>query len=239
MPLKLVKDNFTNFRTGILHSDLCKTFNDAIIAAKHLGLNYIWIDSLCIIQDDPEGWLRESAKMGSVYSGSTINIAATGAEDGTIGCFFDAFWKFRIPVPTREGTEFWHVSLSQPSGLLNGEPLLCRAWVFQERFLAPRTLHFAHFQIFWECRKGHWCGMSPGSDEREDIGLPRPSFTVKDSDEWSDIVERYSAGILTYATDRLVAISDVAKCLQAQNHDDYLVGMWRENLVRQLCWLAK
>jgi hypothetical protein len=237
MPLKLLNDNFANFRIGISHSELCKTFNDAIIVARHLGINYIWIDSLCIIQDNPEDWLQESAKMSSVYSCSTINIAATGAKDGTIGCFFKGLWNFQLPIPMRKETRFWEFSLSHPYRKLNNEPLLDRAWVFQERFLAPRTLHFTSSQIFWECEGGYGCGMSPMEESpwgRWDADqFPRSSHK-----SWHLIVSSYSKGMLTYATDRLVAISGVARWLQAQNKDDYLAGMWRKDLESQLCWRA-
>jgi hypothetical protein len=141
MPFKLVKGNFTNFQIGIADSELCKTFKDAIIIAKHLGLQYIWIDSLCIVQDNPEDWQRESAKMSSVYGYSTINIAATSAKDGTMGYFSTEPWKIRLPISICEETRLWDFSLHDPYSNFSGQPLLHRAWAFQERFLAPRTLH--------------------------------------------------------------------------------------------------
>jgi hypothetical protein len=66
---------------------LPKTFQDAVTIARAHGVRYIWIDSLCICQDDGEDWQRESAKMASVYSNSYLNIAATFAKDSTRGCF--------------------------------------------------------------------------------------------------------------------------------------------------------
>lgn len=72
---------------AIPEDELTKTFQDAIQIALSLGLQYLWIDSLCIIQSSPEDWAKESVLMHSVCSGSAINIAAAGAEDGTKGCF--------------------------------------------------------------------------------------------------------------------------------------------------------
>jgi hypothetical protein len=77
------------FQEAIPQEALSKTFCDAIFIARGLGIFYLWIDSLCIIQDDPEDWRTESAPMSSVYGGSTLNIAASAARDGRVGCFFD------------------------------------------------------------------------------------------------------------------------------------------------------
>ena len=68
---------------------LSRTFQDAINITRALGIRYIWIDSLCIIQDDKEDWERESAKMAEIYSCSYLNLAATGSADGDGGCFFN------------------------------------------------------------------------------------------------------------------------------------------------------
>ncbi|PVH85646.1 heterokaryon incompatibility, partial [Cadophora sp. DSE1049] len=68
-------------------SELSKTFKEAIHIATQLGLQYIWIDSLCIVQDDAEDWAREAVQMSDVYGNSFINIAAGDSEDGRGGCF--------------------------------------------------------------------------------------------------------------------------------------------------------
>lgn len=69
-------------------SELPRTFQDAITIVRALGVGFLWIDSLCIVQDDELDWKRESARMASVYSNSFINIAATGASDSSGGCFW-------------------------------------------------------------------------------------------------------------------------------------------------------
>jgi hypothetical protein len=237
MPFKLVRDNFTNLRIGIFDSELCKTFKDAIIIAKHIGLQYVWIDSLCIVQDDPEDWRRESAKMSSVYGCSTINIAATSAQDGTMGCFSTEPWKIRLPITIRGKTTLGDFLVDNPYPNFHGQPLLHQAWVFQERFLAARTLHFTNSQIFWECKENHWSETWPNETAS---WLTLPSLFPKASREfsqiWPNAVIMYSRGNLTYPTDRLVAISGVAKWIEAQTKDDYLAGMWRKNLEMQLAW---
>lgn len=67
--------------------ELPKTFQEAIALTRKLGVRYLWIDSLCIIQDDHHGWEVESAKMATIYSLSYLTIAATHAADSQQGCF--------------------------------------------------------------------------------------------------------------------------------------------------------
>ena len=85
---QLKRENFGSLRKCIPRNLLCKTFQDAIRIAQGLGLEYLWIDSLCIIQDDIEDWRKELASVSKVYGFSTINIAAPGAINGNVGCFF-------------------------------------------------------------------------------------------------------------------------------------------------------
>jgi hypothetical protein len=66
------------------------TFRDAINIARVLGIEYIWVDALCIVQDDPIEWQKEASKMESIYSGSSLTIAATDATNSSGGCFLNA-----------------------------------------------------------------------------------------------------------------------------------------------------
>lgn len=66
-----------------------KTFRDAIIVARQLDLRYLWIDSLCIIQDSADDWSKESAEMGRICQQASITIFAESAENDDGGLFFD------------------------------------------------------------------------------------------------------------------------------------------------------
>ncbi|KFY01599.1 hypothetical protein O988_02669 [Pseudogymnoascus sp. VKM F-3808] len=97
-------------------------------------------------------WRSESALMNSVYSGSTITIAAVGASDGTKGCFLKSpgfISKIHIE-PTID--EVWDIAPIRFYKSVSKSPLADRAWAVQERFLSPRTLHFSKTGLFWECR---------------------------------------------------------------------------------------
>ena len=237
MPLRLEGGNLKDFLKEIPGFKLCKTFKDATVITKYLGLKYLWIDSLCIIQNDPEDWRRESAKMGGVYGSATINIAATSASDGTMGCFPTRPWELRLPVRLHDQTTFGDFSLQLPYKNLDNEPLRCRAWTFQERFLPLRTLHFTNSQVFWECNGIVACETFPDLTQLMDPAIYTQSTDYQTLfDLWKEAVNQYSRGKLTYAKDKLIAVCGVAKWFQNRMKDDYFAGMWRQNLEKQLCW---
>jgi hypothetical protein len=210
--LTLVKENFADYVQQIPPEGLTKTFKEAISIARSLGFDYIWIDSLCIIQDDAEDWKHESVRMGSVYGRSALNIAATGASNGQVGCIFDQEedWRFQVLLQNGVLYECFIPEALQPR--IEDVPLMSRAWVVQERFLAPRTLHFTKQQVFWVCRCLTACEVWPE-------GIPRPKSFVDCSLDlpkgpnwlsrfgWPTIVEQYSSCQLTMGRDKLVAIS--------------------------------
>lgn len=157
--LQLTGETLDGMRKGLSDSTLPKTFRDAITITRNLCLRYLWIDSLCILQDNNEDWNRESSRMQTVYTNSMCNIAVTGAIDSDDGCFFTrdpliigpctqySCWD-GFPVQQYLITDMftWEANVSTA-------PLLKRAWVVQERILAPRILHFGNHQMFWECNE--------------------------------------------------------------------------------------
>lgn len=153
--MKLKKDNFRDMVQSITISELPKTFRDAVVVTRRLGIPFLWIDSLCIIQDSPEDWATESSSMRSIYKNCLVNIAATAAVDGSIGCFFDRVPVFARPCRIRVKKECMHDFVASSTWLdsVNHAPLYQRAWVIQEQLLAPRVLHFGEKQVFWECNE--------------------------------------------------------------------------------------
>ncbi|KAE8446462.1 hypothetical protein EG329_011925 [Mollisiaceae sp. DMI_Dod_QoI] len=238
--LKLKRNNIDALRNDIPLSSLCKTFQQAIIVTKVLGFRYIWIDSLCIIQDDEEDWLRESATMADVYGNGAVNIAATHAHDGSVGLFGQKS-AFGIPrqiihTNTSNTLELWDVMLVKRC--LVDAPLGGRAWAFQERFLSPRTIHFSAERIFCECRCGLVCEgwLHPSLFKPHRFGSPFPK--TFGADDWAGVVHYYSRGQLTFAKDKLVALSGVARKFQSESQDQYCAGLWKANLEISLCWRA-
>lgn len=268
-------------KTNIGWSELPRTFQDAITFARKINLQYIWIDSLCIIQDDTSDWETESALMASIYSNAYITLAATGpARDG---CFFSRWIQpsllnsnIKAPVHSHEITSRKTPNLkiyarlrldgiynSFTSGvtisiLEDSAPLLSRAWVFQERFLSPRVLHFHSASLVWECRSALYIepyGLEDFSAQRttSDVPLrlktifakldyPEATSLVEVHDLWLSLISEYSRLKLTYETDRLPALSGIATrfsqffLAKGCSDDEYLAGMWRSDLIRSLIW---
>lgn len=122
--------------------------------ACFLGLSYIWIDSLCIVQDGVEDWRLKSSLMSSVYGNSSLNIAASGAIDGSYGCFFrrSGSWRCQVKIPSSQKQSVYEcVPFVMYFRSMSEMPLPQRGWAFQERLLPSRTLHFTSTQVFWEC----------------------------------------------------------------------------------------
>jgi hypothetical protein len=147
-PLRLMTASLDAMQEGMDVSLLPQTFRDAMETARRLGIQYLWIDSLCIIQDSEKDWHEQSHDMGDIYQNAEVNIAAAQSF-GSKGCFsqrqksqvfpcrIEAKW-----VNAKNGTYFvsshldWDTSIQQSS-------LLSRAWATQELILARRVLYFA------------------------------------------------------------------------------------------------
>jgi hypothetical protein len=162
---QLQQSNYEALQEYIPYGLLSRTFKDAIYAAHKSGFEYIWIDSLCIIQRDTEDSAKEARTMEKVYAGSSLNLAATFSKDGRGGLFSSRKPTTIVPCIARS------LSISVDDFLIYDKDLwlkevedshlLTRAWVTQELFLAPRTLYFGKSQLLWECHAGYACESQP------------------------------------------------------------------------------
>lgn len=141
--LTLTSENLYQFRQSIPLSapDFNQTFKDALRLTVELGYNYIWIDSLCIIQGEPAtDWAYECPRMGSIYCNSDLNLSATGFEDARVGMFGPPR-RLALPptilYPEGEHVRVIHDSDYSPKNM----PLNRRGWVIQENVLVSHTLH--------------------------------------------------------------------------------------------------
>ena len=171
---KTVKKNVNERRKLIKFDELPRTFQDAVTVTRKLGVPYLWIDSMCIIQDDIEDCKRESGRMESVFRSAYCTIAANSAnscEDGFLQPDGHPDWlpiKCPAPIPyghhtylpckqgySLQGTSFCFSEAVQDFPLhVEQAELNKRAWAFQERALSCRTIHFTATQTYWECGSG-------------------------------------------------------------------------------------
>ncbi|KAH7380555.1 heterokaryon incompatibility protein-domain-containing protein [Phaeosphaeria sp. MPI-PUGE-AT-0046c] len=238
--LSLTNNNLASLYVDIPMTKLSQTVIDAIKIARCLGLEFLWVDTLCIIQDDSEDWSHESSLMSAVYGGSDLNIAASSAKDGSEGCFFDIPEVSRCDVEIEVDAVPYRYEVV-PSGYVNMHidqaPLQRRGWVLQERMLSRRVLHFTRSELFWECYHGQASETFPQEEPTSVLAGSLQKKPLRLS-MWPSIVAAYSCCQLTYATDKFVAISGLARHIQGQHQlrDEYYAGMWRTHLEFQLCW---
>jgi hypothetical protein len=240
--------------TGLEISSLCKTMRDAIIVTRNLQLKYLWIDALCIIQDDPADWEREALSMSDVYAQSAITIAATSSSDSNGGLFFprrivptaQLLWTFPDSSPP-ERVNFRSPDASRFTSLYDKSPLIKRGWVLQERVLSKRTLHFTTTKLYWNCREAVLEEGSTQNHERDHFDEYTPesaSFDLgsEESDglcvHWINIIRAYTRMKLTYKSDRLPALSGLAKAWGTASNVRYIAGCWQKNLHLYLIWRA-
>ncbi|KAH6658947.1 heterokaryon incompatibility protein-domain-containing protein [Truncatella angustata] len=238
---------------GIEVATLPKTLVDAIEVCRELTLSYLWIDALCIIQDDPGDLLHELGCMPSIYQESYVTISAAkavGVQEGflneTAVYTYDSLPPTQISYESRHG-KLGHVLLCQfdHHRVLLSDPIDSRAWTYQETLLSPRLLRYSRNYIQWSCRS---CQLYDGSWKKQDMrfdsdaynwnygevpcvpGLPMPA--------WEPVVEAYSNRNMTNQSDKLVAISAIAQVFAKAFNYIYLAGLWRETLPLGLCWMV-
>jgi hypothetical protein len=237
--------NRVAFMKNVQFHTLSKTFRDAITATRRLGFLHIWIDSLCIIQGDPVDWATESENMGAIYANSSLNLAAIDSPNSETGLFFERQDKsvlgWRIPLEQESGvTTLWDCV---PEGTLGGfdtNALSSRAWVFQERFLSPRTLRFGRSELSWECRTKKAFEASP-LDSTANFCHPLSGLSagIKQDqlmENWYTIVSEYSKGNLTVPSDKLTALAGIARLLSRSSGRRYYAGLWEDVPLTQFLW---
>lgn len=246
--LSLLDSNIEEFQRSIPFESLPKTFRDAVEVTRGLGYQYLWIDSLCIIQKSSTDWHRESAFIGDIYSNAILNIAATASVDSNGGLFQGS--KSLALNPCRvnlkgnliDETEFICHRPYEWDDSIERAPLARRAWVVQERMLSPRIVHFAEDQIYWECQSCRDSEISTGfnySSEDLDFLAARAVDPVKIYDNWERTVNKYTRCLLTFESDKLVALAGLAHrtCQQlGVEHTDYLAGIWKAQMPTGLLW---
>lgn len=266
------RDNLERHKICIDYADLPKTFQDAIDLLRALGIAYLWIDSLCIVQDDPEDWAREAARMSEVYTFGMFTIAADTGPDSTTG-LFNADKERRSTIATlqapsfhagndkvevhmrRSGTRMindiahtYSQSTFDPAGI-EASPLSKRAWVFQERLLSTKTLHFTRPEMAWECNTVMACECMARSEPVKSTSF-KSEYIARQATEadgkitfslyWLQIVEEFTRRSMTFTTDRLQAVSGIAKAAQETEKQRYLCGLWsgERTLLYGLLWMS-
>ena len=263
-PTTLLKSNLAAMQRKLALNEQSKTFRDALHVTRSLGLRYLWIDSLCILQDkdDRADWSSEAPKMSTVYNSATVMLSAENAVDTTEGLFpnSDACSTHstarRLSATAKSGVEIFvrrrqHHPLDARlavhfAGQIDEPHLRSRGWCLQEQLLSPRILHFRKEELAWTCSTCSRCECrirptlppphpfraSPDSITERD----KPRNTYELSMQWPSLVMDYTRRHLTYADDRVHALSGLANYMEESTTDTYYCGLWYEDLRFQLLW---
>ena len=240
--------------SSIPHEDLPRTFREAIFITRELGIPYIWIDSLCIIQDDLEDWRQEADRMNYIFSCSAITISALDAKNGTEGCFVDDY-DTHMPVP--RGLQFTPLSVSFPQ---TSTPTLVRAyrgdlryrardshlstrgWTLQEQLLSHREVLCAQPEAHWKCRRGHSIesGLHLRGPEYARFwnhSLPVNLIWQDMHELWTACMEDYSRRQFTFEKDRLSALVGIVQAFDQGNLRRHILAAWEQSMIADLLWL--
>ncbi|RGP80681.1 hypothetical protein FLONG3_1156 [Fusarium longipes] len=242
---KTTQANVKAHKEGIDFFSLPLVHREAILTTLYLGIRYIWIDSLCIIQDSREDWQAESVTMGSVYSNAHLTLAATSSSSPQAGLHnpFQGAETVDIHGETISVRFETHLTIDAPS-----EPLNTRGWTLQEAVLPSRLVCFGQEQWLWKCPSRHATedGLIDGP-RLIDNGLPQWAALVNESAgedgknylrHWYELITNYSRRNLTYQSDKWNAIAGLTEMFIKQTGYTYLAGLWKEDLAAGLMWEA-
>ncbi|KAK4442316.1 heterokaryon incompatibility protein 6, OR allele [Podospora aff. communis PSN243] len=237
---------------------LPNTFRDAIDFTRRLELRFLWIDSICIIQDSDQDWQQQSALMGDIYGGAYITLCATASPNSDEGLYVPLFehqQPYNIEVQGPEDLLYsvnvetalkdshmppWRQSYYDSFKNMSGFPVIDRAWAFQERVLSPRLLHFCSKAYYPTKPHGpsRLLANYKGSYKRLVAAVnPQPQYKRNSESQWDKVVNAYSSLHLTRDSDRLPALSGIAKREQTlRGGDQYLAGLWKKTLIYDMLW---
>ncbi len=225
------------------------TLQDSVQVARSQGLRYLWIDALCIIQKDAEDWVSESARMDQVYGNAYFTIVASSSRNVEGGLFKAGPHGERPPCTLLHDAELFEMpkgetdpalfnksgrlDSSEPRFPLDEEAIFSRAWALQEWLLSPRLLVFTGAGVFFVCEKYR-------IRARHDSYQFRLTRRPEDwSGQWQRLVIGFCSRNLKNPDDKLPALSGLARqiaSLMSCPPGDYVAGLWRAHLARELCW---
>lgn len=243
---KTTRATVAAFRQDIPISELPLSFADAFYLTRQLDIRYIWVDALCIVQDDELDWGTETSKMHGVYTGSFLTIQASEARSVSEGLFVG---------PTLADTHpygrafFTTMELGEtPGTLIHVVPhtpriaaLNTRGWTLQEELLSHRTIQLTNYELRWSCRSDLlWeTGIMYKNTERlyGCMSLPQKDHDQSWNELWWSWMENYSARRFKLPRDRLPGIAGLVNLYQRETMDEACLGLWRRSLHKDLEWV--
>ena len=257
--------NIDSYLESIDLFSLPQSIQDAVEVTRKIGLEHLWIDAMCILQDPETEKTHEMARMQFIYMNAYITISASCAETCNNGFLsrrdhLPNVRELLVPFCNEEG-EMGTVTLTpvnNPDGVhsdhsLKPEPINSRSWALQECFMSPRMLIYSSQQLFWLCPRvwGKDGGrISKAMYFRSAIPLaysadiPPKDLSIRSlssvplTTDWIGIVREYTLRNITNPSDKLPALSGLAAYFSERLQDRYLAGLWERTLRENLCWFC-
>lgn len=256
-PAKTTRANLQARKQRLEEHDFPKTIRDAIDLTRRMGIGYLWVDAICIIQPSSQDpylgdWEEEASMMASYYANARCLISALAASDSSQGIFAERpaqrYPQTNTPIAfdeARNETLYLPVDELVFHKQFSTQPLLTRGWCFQERLLSPRALHWAANCLYWQCQS-----LTQASEQDPEDKLPRfmPVFTRDEpqifrrdaefalTSSWLRAVVEYMRTNFTYLTDRLIAIESLGTRLAEIHGVEYFAGVFSSELTQGLLW---
>ncbi|UPL01158.1 hypothetical protein LCI18_012092 [Fusarium solani-melongenae] len=247
--LTTTRKNLDQMWRGIDVSQLPSTLRDAVAVCSRLGIDMLWVDSLCIIQDDTTDWDKESQKMGDVYQNAFVTIISAS----THSChesFLNNMRQRSVALARsgtgdvcikarRTATRGHHFRFNESYGE-EVDPIDGQAWTLQERVLSSRAIVFTGAEIQWQCRASKTCECGLPSEEtiseiiREQLSKANPGWDPNKA--WWLFLAGYTRRSLTIVKDRLPALSAIARLMSTPIDSEYFAGLWSNSLIKEMCW---
>ncbi|KAJ0118495.1 hypothetical protein J7T55_009278 [Diaporthe amygdali] len=212
--LQLTAHTINDFKQNLPFEELPKTFQDAVTICASLDVYYIWIDSLCILQDSPGDWAIQGSKMTQIY-GKQAKTLETQNYQVHIRKRVEMTYMGGFPhhqsgvYDADEGPDDEHL----------GGYLSRRGWCLQESYLPSRLLHFAIDHVSWHCATDAFCECEYGPLDKNkkrsrylSDGLEPGRIIDRENlkEDWEGVVTEYTRRRLTFSSDRLAALAGLA-----------------------------
>ncbi|KAL8685695.1 MAG: hypothetical protein Q9218_007596 [Villophora microphyllina] len=199
----LTKDRLSDFEQhGFLDQPLDQTIRDAIDLTSRIGEKYLWVDALCIFQDDPEDKTCLIPQMDKIFGKAVLTIVAAygnSADAGLPGVGIGSrkgnrgkleMEDIRIVKKSKANMFATHLAIGFREKYLGFATYSFRAWTFQEGLLSTRALVFTKDQVYWECDRCTWCEDTHWESDTVDFISWRAVKGHTPEDIWMDNFDR-------------------------------------------------
>ncbi|KAI0514459.1 heterokaryon incompatibility protein-domain-containing protein [Xylaria bambusicola] len=258
--LKTTTSSIAKRQAAIQEAEMTEVLRDAIKVTRALSIPYLWVDALCILQDDISDWERQCADMAQLYQSAHVVLCAASSASCLQGFLGERGHRIRMPFqstrkPSIVGSYYLHFKyagwsrgfmFSEASADMAHNRWSNRGWVFQESWSASRRLVFGNSNLHLCCPSGVQSMGREREAKKEEpdensLFLSRLDTCSREElyASWASLVRKYSRfedHSFTKATDLLPALSGLASKYHEYNQDKYHAGLWGEDLFRGLMW---